>query len=561
MLNKGSLEVLVFTGSHSPRRVIRRPEQGALNDGKEHSLRIERLAGRSFVVQVDEEAKREATLPNDQPVTLQQIFLGGIPAEVEQTSNRANVPFQGCIWNLMINAVLSDFSLPVSFVNAEIGQCPNLAPPPLPPLPGEEEPEKEKEESTPLGPPLTSDPVTPTPGPPADSCASAVAPTALEKAYQFGLSRKSHMSFTFDDAKVRERLILEFELRTKEESGLVLYMARINHADYVSIQIKDGHVCLGYDLGHGNISGCVPFSINDGSWHKIRLSRHKQRGLLVVDGRYSKQMISPKKADLLDVVGTLYVGGLPQNYTTKRIGPILYSINGCIRNLKMVGGPVSIKSPATGRTEGPIEDFKLDMAAPTSSHMVGRCFVATETGTYFEGTGFLKAVSSYRVGLDVSIALEFRTSKTNGVLLAVSNQGNDGLGLEIVQGKLLLHLDNGAGRITAEHAPEGDGFCDGQWHAVTANKIRHRVELVVDGKQSQAESPNVRSNSCDTNDPIYVGGYPDGVHQAALSSSTSFRGCMRNLKITKASKTMDVHFNKALELKGVQPLSCPAAAA
>lgn len=47
MLNKGSLEVLMFTGSQSPRRVIRRPEHGALNDGREHSLRIERLAGRS----------------------------------------------------------------------------------------------------------------------------------------------------------------------------------------------------------------------------------------------------------------------------------------------------------------------------------------------------------------------------------------------------------------------------------------------------------------------------------------------------------------------------------
>lgn len=60
---------------------------------------------RSFAVQVDEEAKREAALPNDQPVNLQRIFLGGIPAEVEQTSNRANVPFQGCIWNLMVNTV------------------------------------------------------------------------------------------------------------------------------------------------------------------------------------------------------------------------------------------------------------------------------------------------------------------------------------------------------------------------------------------------------------------------------------------------------------------------
>uniref|UniRef100_A0A8C3AX25 Laminin subunit alpha-2 n=1 Tax=Cyclopterus lumpus TaxID=8103 RepID=A0A8C3AX25_CYCLU len=547
LLNKGSLEVLLFTGSHSLRRVIRRPEHGVLNDGMEHSLRIERLPGRSFAVQVDEEPKREAALPNDQPVSLQRIFLGGIPAAVEQTSNRANVPFQGCIWNLMVNAVLSDFSLPVSFENAEIGQCPNLAPPPhLPYLPEQEELEKEKEESKPFSPPRIPTTVTPAPAPPtakqepisdSDSCASAVAPTELEKAYQFGLTRNSHMRFAFDDTKVRERLILEFELRTKEESGLVLYMARINHADFVTIQIKDGQVCLGYDLGHGNISGCVPFSINDGNWHKIRVSRNKQRCLLIVDGRYSKQMISPKKADLLDVVGMLYVGGLPQNYTSKRIGPVNDTY-------------IAV-----------VEDFKLNMATPTSSHMIGRCFVATEAGTYFEGTGYLKAVSSYRVGLDVSIALEFRTSRTSGVLLAVSNQANDGLGLEIVEGKLLFHVDNGAGRITAEHTPEGEGFCDGQWHSVTAKKLRHRVELLVDDNQSQAESPNARSNTCDTNDPIYVGGYPDGVRQAALSTRTSFKGCLRNLKITKASKTMEVQFNKALEIKGVQPLSCPAVAA
>uniref|UniRef100_A0A7N8XYS2 Laminin subunit alpha-2 n=1 Tax=Mastacembelus armatus TaxID=205130 RepID=A0A7N8XYS2_9TELE len=476
MLNKGSLEVVLFTGSHSPRRVIRRPEQGILYDGREHSLRIERLPGRlvSFAVQVDEEAKREATLPNDQPINLQRLFLGGIPAEVEQISNRANVPFQGCIWNLMVNAILSDFSQPVSFENAEIGQCPNLAPPP--PLP-------------PLG-------------------------NTHEEAYQFGLTRNSHMRFAFDDTKVRERLILEFELRTQEESGLILYMARINHADFV---------CLGYDLGHGNTSGCVPFSINDGNWHTV----------IYFNSPFNT-------ADLLDVVGMLYVGGLPQNYTTKRIGPILYSINGCIRGLKMVGGPVSPKAPAASN---------------------GRCFVATETGTYFDGTGFLKAVSSYRVGLELSITLEFRTTRTNGVLLTISNQANSGLGLEIVQGKLLFHVNNGAGQITAMHTPEGEGFCDGQWHSVTAHKIRHRVELVVDGKQSQAESPFVRSNVCDTNDPIYVGGYPGGVRQVTLSSSTSFRGCMRNLKLTKASKTMDVQFNKALEIKGVQPLSCPALAA
>uniref|UniRef100_A0A3P9JCB4 Laminin G domain-containing protein n=1 Tax=Oryzias latipes TaxID=8090 RepID=A0A3P9JCB4_ORYLA len=516
MLNSGSLEVLMFTRSHSPHRITRRPDQGILNDGREHSLRIERLPGRSFAVQVDEEAKLEAALPNDQPISLQRLFLGGIPAEVEQTSNRANVPFQGCIWNLMVNAVLSDFSQPVSFESAEIGRCPNLAPP-QPHLP-----EEKVEEPQPVR-PLLSVPLTCVPNL-QDSCASAEPPKVIEMAYQFGLTKNSHMSFSFDDAKVRERLILEFDLRTKEQSGLVLYMARINHADFV---------CLGYDLGRGNISGCVPFSINDGSWHKIRVSRNKQRGVLTVDGLYSKQMTSPNKADLLDVVGTLYVGGLPQNYITRRIGP------------------VTTRNP---------HDFKLNMAAPSSSHMVGRCFRETETGSYFDGTGYLKAVASYRVGLDVSIALEFRTTRTNGVLMTVSNQDKDGLGLEIVQGKLLFHVDNGAGRITAEHAPDGAGFCDGLWHAVTATKLRHKLELEVDGRKSRAESPNARSSTCDTNDPIYVGGYPDGVHQAALSTKRSFKGCLKNLKITKASKTMDVQFNKALEIKGVQPLSCPKGA-
>lgn len=60
---------------------------------------------------------------------------------------------------------------------------------------------------------------------------------------------------------------------------------------------------------------------------------------------------------------------------------------------------------------------------------------------------------------------------------------------------------------------------------------------------------------------VFVSFPSAGVRQAALSSSTSFKGCLKNLKITKASKTMDVHFNKALEIRGVQPLSCPAAAA
>uniref|UniRef100_A0A4W5KBC8 Laminin subunit alpha 2 n=1 Tax=Hucho hucho TaxID=62062 RepID=A0A4W5KBC8_9TELE len=294
---------------------------------------------------------------------------------------------------------------------------------------------------------------------------------------------------------------VQFELRTTAESGLVFYMARVNHADFATIQVKEGMAHLGYDLGHGNTSVSVPRIINDGHWHKVW--------------------------DLESAGETMIIA------TMKPIRIlVLYSINGCIRNFKMLGNV-------------------LDMDEPTSSHHVGSCFISTEKGTYFDGTGYVKAVGSYRVGLDVSLELEFRTSQSNGVLLAVSSQVDtkmEGLGIELHNGKLLFHVDNGAGRITAEYQPEVEaGLCDGQWHSVTAHKLRHRLEIIVDGRKEEAESPNARSNTADTNDPIYVGGYPEGLKQFGLTSSTSFKGCMRNLKITKASKVLEVQFNKGLD--------------
>ncbi|MEQ2312736.1 hypothetical protein AMECASPLE_034277, partial [Ameca splendens] len=77
---------------------------------------------------------------------------------------------------------LSDFSQPISFENAEIGQCPNFAPPPPPPphLPEEGETEKKKVDSKPVSPPLTPAPGTSPGGPDeaAPSVPGAATPTA-----------------------------------------------------------------------------------------------------------------------------------------------------------------------------------------------------------------------------------------------------------------------------------------------------------------------------------------------------------------------------------------------
>lgn len=57
-------------------------------------------------------------------------------------------------------------------------------------------------------------------------------------------------------------------------------------------------------------------------------------------------------------------------------------------------------------------------------------------------------------------------------------------------------------------------------------------------------------------DPSYV--FSGGLNQFGLTTNVRFRGCIRSLKLTKGTgKPLEVNFAKALELRGVQPVSCP----
>ncbi|ELK00722.1 Laminin subunit alpha-2 [Pteropus alecto] len=423
---------------------------------------------------------------------------------------------------------------PISFKNADIGRCTH------------QKPHEDEDGAVPAEIVTQPEPV-PTPAFPIPTpvlahgpCAAESEPAFLIGSKQFGLSKNSHIAIAFDDTKVKNRLTIEFDVRTEAESGLLFYMARINHADFATVQLKNGFPYFSYDLGSGDTNTMIPAKINDGQWHQIKIMRIKQEGILYVDGA-SNRTISPKKADILDVVGMLYVGGLPINYTTRRIGPVTYSIDGCIRNLQMA-------------------EASVDLEQPTSSFHVGTCFATAQKGTYFDGTGFAKAVGGFKVGLDLLVEFEFRTTRATGVLLGISSQKMDGLGIEMIDEKIMFHVDNGAGRFTAVYNARIPGhLCDGRWHKVTANKIKHRIELTVDENQVEAQSPNPASTSADTNDPVFVGGFPDGLNQFGLTTNIPFRGCIRSLRLTKGTgKPLEVHFAKALELRGVQPVSCPA---
>ncbi|NXT17811.1 LAMA2 protein, partial [Syrrhaptes paradoxus] len=195
-----------------------------------------------FTAQVDEDKVQTQRLPTDQPISVKKLFVGGTSSQFQTASLRNIPPFDGCIWNLVINATPMDFAQPMSFENADIGRCPSLEPEVRPPE-DEDKPihtavliqpeldtngEKERPRTPPASPP------SPTPSlSPAlvsayhftqientkfasslyilqVSCAADTEPTILEGGKQFGFSRNSHIAVAFDDTKVKNRYIVCF---------------------------------------------------------------------------------------------------------------------------------------------------------------------------------------------------------------------------------------------------------------------------------------------------------------------------------------------------------------
>uniref|UniRef100_A0A663M6X7 Laminin subunit alpha-1 n=1 Tax=Athene cunicularia TaxID=194338 RepID=A0A663M6X7_ATHCN len=334
------------------------------------------------------------------------------------------------------------------------------------------------------------------------------------------------------------RLSVQLNLRTFASSGLIYYMAHQNQVDYAALQLHGGQLYFSFDLGKGKAVAFHSAFISDGKWHTIKTEYVKRKGIIIVDGQELVAVSALGDGSTLDVEGKLYVGGLPLDYVPKNLGNVTHSIPACIGNMT-------------------INSKQLDDKSPISIFAVNKCYVTVQDGTFFDGSGFAAlGKEGYKVRSDVNITLEFRTTAVHGVLLGVSSAKVDAIGLEIV----LFHVNNGAGRMTAMYEPRGtNSLCDGKWHKLQANKSKHRISLIIDGNLVQTDNPYIQSTSADTNNPIYVGGYPADVKQNCLTSKISFHGCLRNLVLTKGQQAELFDFSRAFDLRGVFPHSCPGA--
>lgn len=74
------------------------------NQSKIYISLLSNLFHRMFSVQVDEDKVQTQRLPSDQPISVKKLFVGGTSSQFQTAPVRNIPPFEGCIWNLVINA-------------------------------------------------------------------------------------------------------------------------------------------------------------------------------------------------------------------------------------------------------------------------------------------------------------------------------------------------------------------------------------------------------------------------------------------------------------------------
>ncbi|XP_068604397.1 laminin subunit alpha-1 [Brachionichthys hirsutus] len=514
-----------------------KPREGSFSDGKKHSV-ILTINRKSMSVQVDEQHRKSAFLLPGGFAALSpaSFFIGGLPSRegsrLPIRLQNVSRSFRGCVQHLVVGGALVDLSRAIRYEGVELDSCLLEERVGGAVLPDDQDLDPTHDPAhLPLVPPTHLSALTPG----SLTCVSDTEPTFLPSAAQFGLSKHSHMTFVISPNTVRRSLSVKLSLRSRALDGMILLLSDAKQMDFTVLRLMGGKLMMSADLGKGPASVTSSVAVNDGEWHAVSCELGRRSLALAVDG--SPPDRAPVKGNQLDIDDTLYVGGLPHARASRRIN--VSSFPGCVRSVSVNGAA-------------------LDLSKPASRHHVTSCFTNDQAGSYHNGSGYAVLMrDGYKVGSDVSVSLEFRTSQSEGVILGISSAKVDAIGLEMINGQAVFNVNNGAGRVSVRSI--GQMLCDGRWHRLLARKTKHILTMSVDGRSYATPNPYPQSTSAETNNPVYLGGYPAGVKQNCLSTSSRFRGCLRNLQLIKSHLRDFLDLSSAHTMSGVVPNSCPVA--
>ncbi|XP_030015975.1 laminin subunit alpha-3-like isoform X2 [Sphaeramia orbicularis] len=375
-----------------------------------------------------------------------------------------------------------------------------------------------------------------------ESVSTCELPALVQHAYRMG-GPASSLSYSLPLQVLQPRPHFSVDVRTRSQEGLLFFTATRGGRSHLALYMSKGRIRLSVGKER-EIFNREKYS--DGKWHSVIFSLEKKKFRLVVDGirALDGQLTNAELTSMQQFMSPVYLGSVPESLhkQLKWKGLPKHSVSGCVRNFKMNGAP---------------------MTDPSTNHGAGPCFEGqTQKGAYFSGNGAYVIINeSFAFDSSFELLFNIRPRNLTGLLLHVGDLSLNRyepvmghyLSIYMLRGEVVAEVNNGKGEFMVSVQPKTT-LCDGTFHKISVIKRKNVVQLHVDTVDNYKIGPPLSTPSL-TKYPLYVGGIPEMSKQQTLPVTSSFVGCIEDMRINGDS----VSFNRLTAVFGpVNLKECPA---
>ncbi|XP_026556543.1 vitamin K-dependent protein S [Pseudonaja textilis] len=343
------------------------------------------------------------------------------------------------------------------------------------------------------------------------------------------------------------RFSAEFDFRTYDKEGVILYAETINSTAWFLLALREGKIEIQFknELGTKVTSGGK--AINDGLWHMISVEELEHSISVKIAKEAVMNINNPSPLFKLSngfLDTKVYIAGVPRRRGNSLIKLINPRLDGCIRGWNLL-------NQGTSGVKDLIQEKQ-------SKH----CLINVGKGSYYPGTGMAKFHISYNNKSGnaddwlINVTMAIRPSTDTGVMFALVSGETVPLALSIVDSNLtnvqeiIVSIQN----VIVAHL-ESRNLCTSKRVQLRLKISRQQLELTADSYSVITYSEHhlsILEQAINKSVDTYLGGIPD-VPVEATPVTVFYSGCME-VKINDRELDLDEAISKQNDIRSH---SCP----
>ncbi|KAF5923888.1 hypothetical protein HPG69_010316, partial [Diceros bicornis minor] len=337
------------------------------------------------------------------------------------------------------------------------------------------------------------------------------------------------------------RFSAEFDFRTYDSEGVILYAESLDHSAWFLIALRDGKIEIQFKNEYTTQITTGGKVINNGLWNMVSVEELEYSISVKIAKEAVMNINKPQNLFKLTngfLETKVYFAGLPRKVENALIRPINPRLDGCIRGWNLMNQGAS--------------GVKEIIQEKQNKH----CLVTVEKGSYFPGSGVAEFSINYNNISDaedwqVNVSLNIRPSTDTGVMFALVSGDTVPFALSL---DILVSVEN-----MVISRVEALSLCSSQQSHLEFRVSRNNLELSTPLRKDVVYSEDLLGQLAILDKAMkgtvatYVGGLPD-VPFSATPVNAFYSGCME-VSVNGARLDLDEAVSKHNDIRAH---SCPS---